>query len=296
MEKQIRFDWAMKRMLRDKANFGVLEGLMTSLLGHPIKIDRILESESNQENAENKSNRVDILAENSLGQKILIEVQNQSEDSYFHRMLFGTSRLISEYLKRGEPYEKVTKVYSVNIVYFDLGEGDDYVYVGKTEFHGLHKGDLLTLPARWRRRHGVDSISDIYPEYYILKANDFDRWSKTPIDQWMYFLSQGVVHEGSDAPGLDEVREKLRVDNLSKEERNDYYKYLDRMISMHDVVETAREDGLDAGRREGMEEGLKKGLKEGLRISAQKMIAAGIPADEVARILGVELNDILSID
>ena len=27
MDKCVRFDWAAKRMLRDKANFGVLEGL-----------------------------------------------------------------------------------------------------------------------------------------------------------------------------------------------------------------------------------------------------------------------------
>ena len=29
----IRFDWAMKRLLRNKANFSVLEGLLTTLPG-----------------------------------------------------------------------------------------------------------------------------------------------------------------------------------------------------------------------------------------------------------------------
>lgn len=210
MEKQIRFDWALKRLLRDKANFVVLEGFLTSLLGKTIKIDSILESESNVESAENKSNRMDILAENDKGEKILIEVQNQSEDSYFHRMLFGTSRLVSEYIKRGDPYEKVAKVYAVNIVYFDLGAGPDYVYVGRTEFHGLHDNSMLQLPERWKRKFDAQAISDIYPEYFILKADDFDRFSKVPIDQWMYFLSQGVVHEDSDAPGLAEAREAAR--------------------------------------------------------------------------------------
>ena len=47
--KFIRFDWAAKRMLRDKANFGVLEGLLTVLLGEKITIDQILESESNMQ-------------------------------------------------------------------------------------------------------------------------------------------------------------------------------------------------------------------------------------------------------
>ena len=33
----IPFDWAIKRILRDKANSGVLEGLMTILLGIAIR-------------------------------------------------------------------------------------------------------------------------------------------------------------------------------------------------------------------------------------------------------------------
>ena len=45
----IRFDWAMKRLLRNKANFVVLEGFLTTLLNEKIIIRKLLESESNQE-------------------------------------------------------------------------------------------------------------------------------------------------------------------------------------------------------------------------------------------------------
>ena len=114
----IRFDWAMKRLLRNKANFSVLEGLLTTLLGEKIIIRRLLESESNQEDEYDKYNRVDMLAENSKGELVLIEVQNNNEYAYFQRMLFGTSKLVTEYINRGESYDKVRKVYSVNIVYF----------------------------------------------------------------------------------------------------------------------------------------------------------------------------------
>lgn len=47
--KYIRFDWAAKRMLRDKANFAILEGLITVLIGEAVHIIEILESEGNQE-------------------------------------------------------------------------------------------------------------------------------------------------------------------------------------------------------------------------------------------------------
>lgn len=116
----IRFDWAMKRLLRNKANFSVLEGLLTTLLGEKIIIRRLLESESNQEDEYDKYNRVDMLAENSKGELVLIEVQNNNEYAYFQRMLFGTSKLVTEYINRGESYDKVRKVYSVNISLWDM--------------------------------------------------------------------------------------------------------------------------------------------------------------------------------
>ena len=85
----IRFDWAMKRLLRDKANFAVLEGLITTLLGEKMTIQKLLESESNQEDEDDKYNRVDILAENDKGEIFIIEIQNNNEYAYFQRMLLN---------------------------------------------------------------------------------------------------------------------------------------------------------------------------------------------------------------
>ena len=63
----IRFDWAMKRLLRDKSNYVVLEGFLSTLLGEDLRINRFLESESNQADAMDKFNRADILVEDSQG-------------------------------------------------------------------------------------------------------------------------------------------------------------------------------------------------------------------------------------
>ena len=87
----IRFDWAAKRMLRDKANFGVLEGLVTVLLGEQIHIIEILESEGNQESPEDKFNRVDIKARNSKDEIIIVEIQLTRELYYLERILYGLS-------------------------------------------------------------------------------------------------------------------------------------------------------------------------------------------------------------
>ena len=84
MEKSryVRFDWAIKRILRDKANKEVLEGLITVLLGEPVTITEILESEGNQDAREDKMNRVDVKAKTSKGEYIIVEVQLTKERAY----------------------------------------------------------------------------------------------------------------------------------------------------------------------------------------------------------------------
>ena len=72
MAKLIRFDWAMKSILRNKANFDVLEGFLSALLNdNDIRILNILESEGNQATADQKFNRVDLLIEDCHHRKII---------------------------------------------------------------------------------------------------------------------------------------------------------------------------------------------------------------------------------
>jgi predicted transposase/invertase (TIGR01784 family) len=132
-KKLIRFDWAIKRLLRNKANFVVLEGFLSELLFENIIIEKILESESNQETDNDKYNRVDILTQNSKNELIIIEIQSSYEIDYFQRMAYGVSKSISENLHLGQRYSEIKKVIAINIVYFDLGQGQDYIYSGKTE-------------------------------------------------------------------------------------------------------------------------------------------------------------------
>ena len=99
-DRYIRFDWAIKRLLRQKANFGVLEGFLTVFLGEQIKIEEILESEGNQQMADDKFNRVDIKAKNTKGDIILIEIQNTRELYYLERSEEHTSELQSRHISR----------------------------------------------------------------------------------------------------------------------------------------------------------------------------------------------------
>ena len=287
-EQFVRFDWAMKRLLRDKANYVVLEGLLTTLLGKQITIKKLLESECNQDSEEAKQNRVDLLAEDETGALYLMEVQNETEVAYFQRMLFGASKLVTEYINRGQGYENIRKVYSINIVYFNLGQGKDIVYHGKTEFRGMHDGDILELSPFQKQKFDADVVSDLYPEYYILKANDFDRWSKVPLEQWLYVLSTGDIPDDADAPGLSEAREKLRLTRMTKAELNAYYRHLDNVVVLRDNIETAKSEG----RAEGHAEGLAEGRMEEKLSNARSLKQNGVPVEAIAKSLGLSIDEV----
>lgn len=263
MRKYISFDWALKRLLRNKANYVVLEGFLTELIGQDIKIERFLESEGNKENAHDKHNQVDIMCEDTDGRKIIVEVQYERQYGYFYRMLYGTSKTVTEYIEAGQDYDKVPKVYSINIVYFDLGQGTDYVYHGKQVFRGIHNDDVLKLSARQRELFGGDEPSDLMPEYYVLKVNNFNDVAKDRLDEWVSFLKTGYIPEHPKAKGLAEAREKLRVDSLPDDERRAYIKELERQMVENDVMKSKYIDGKNEGIKEGIEQGIAQGIAQG---------------------------------
>ena len=299
----ISFDWALKRLLRDKANFGVLEGFLTTLLNTNIKINRLLESEGNKNREDSKYNRVDLLAEDTDGELLLIEVQGEPEFAYFQRMLFGASKLVTEYINSGENYEHVKKVYSVNIVYFYLGQGEDVVYIGKTVFRGIHNNEVLKLSPFMQQKFKTDEVSQLFPEYIILKVNDFNRWSKVPLDQWLYFLATSDIPEEADAPGLQEAREKLNLMKMNREEQAAYDRYLMERAILRNTMVTAREEGLFEGEckghakgiAEGRAEGRAEGHKEGRMETAKNLKAMGLNIDDIVKATGLTVDEVAAL-
>ena len=296
----IRFDWAMKHMLRDKANFGILEGLISVLTGETVQIVEILESESNQESADDKFNRVDVKAKNSKGHLIIVEVQLTRQLYYLQRILYGTCKAITEHMSIGDKYDQVKKVYSISILYCDFGQGDDYVYHGMTRFKGLHSGSDLVVSIREEGVIIPHYLHKVFPEYYIVRVNAYNKVPESPLDEWMTYLKTGKVREDTDVPGLQEVKKKLQYLAMSPKERRAYDAHMDNIMVQNDVLDTAHEEG----RAEGLEEGLARGLEEGLNrgreegqmmerlAMARKMHEAGISIEQITALTGIDRNKI----
>ena len=314
-DKYIRFDWAIKRLLRQKANFGVLEGFLTVFLGEPITIVEILESESNQASADDKFNRVDIKARNSKGDIIIIEVQNTRELYYLERVLYGVAKAITEHINLGNSYEQVKKVYSISILYFDLGLGSDYLYHGQNQFVGVHTKDLLQIRSKERDAIVSRLPSEIFPEYILIRVNEFDRVAVTPLDEWMRYLKDGVIAADTSAPGLGEAREKLKYYSMSPEDQRAYDEHLNAVMIQNDVLNTAklegraegraegreegraegREEGRAEGREEGRAEGREEGRAEGLLETARNLKRMGMNVEFIAQATGLSVDECLSL-
>lgn len=286
-DRYIRFDWAIKRLLRQKANFGVLEGFLTVFLGEPITIMEILESESNQTSAEDKFNRVDIKARNSKDEIIIIEIQNTRELYYLERVLYGVAKAITEHIHLGDSYREVKKVYSISILYFDLGIGSDYLYHGQNHFIGVHTGDQLQIRTKEQNAIITRLPAEIFPEYILIRVNEFDKVAVTPLDEWMRYLKDGIIAADTTAPGLGEAREKLKYYSMTDKERRAYDEHLNAIMIQNDVLNAAKLEGQMEGRIEGrMEERLSnaRNLKK-MGVSPEIIAqATGLSVEEVAKL------------
>jgi predicted transposase/invertase (TIGR01784 family) len=248
-KKLVRFDWAMKKILRHKANFDILEGFLSELLGQDVKIKQVLDSESNKETEDDKFNRVDVLVEFASGELVIVEVQNSKEYDYFHRMLYGTSKVVTEHIKEGQPYADVKKVISITIAYFDLGQGKDYVYHGTTVFIGIHKQDKLTLADKQTELYKKKNVHEIFPEYWVIKVGKFGNRVNDKLDEWIYFFKNAEIKNDFSARGLKEAGEKLDEMKLTEKEAKDYKKYLKELRDIASEQHTKMADAQDLIRK-----------------------------------------------
>ena len=283
-KKLIRFDWAMKTILRDKANFDILEGFLGALLeDNEIKILQILESESNPIDENDKFIRVDLLVEDSLKRKIFIEIQNTREIDYIESLLYASSKIIVDHQKLGDNFSNISKVISISILYFNIGKGTDYIYKGTTEFKGLNDGEPLIIKEKENIPENLGpkytlKTKNIFPEYYLITVERYKNEIKKQIDEWIYIFKNSEVAAGSKSKNIESAEKKLWEINMTEKERRSYEKYMWYYVKDRDKVNTARTEGEQIGiqkgkiegKIEGEQIGIQKGKIEGEQIGIQK--------------------------
>ena len=206
-------------------------------------------------------------------------------------MQFGTAKVVTEYTKSGKEYRTVPKVYSINIVYFGLGQGKGYIYKGTTIFTNLNnKKDVLKLTKRQQELFETKDVSGIFPIYYILRVNKFDEEVTTPLKEWISFLKTGHIPDSYTAQGLREARNVLRVDSLSEEDRKAYFRYMDSLSLSKSVLWSSRVIGYDEGEKAGIVKGRAEGLEQGRAEGRAEGLAEGLAEGEKQAKLEIARN------
>lgn len=298
----ISFDWAIKRLLRNKANFGILEGFLSELLKSDITIVEILESETNKTSRDNRQSRVDIKVRDSKGDLILIEIQYSRELDYLFRIMFETAKCIAEHLKEGIAYSGAVKVISVSILYFDFCKGDDYIYYGTSHFYGVHSKTELALNPAQQKLFNLNSVSNIFPEHYIINIKNFNDIAVDTVDEWIYFLKNEKIKDNFSAKGLLEAKEKLNVLTLNESERADYEQYQKELHHQASNYEST----YVIGRMEGQAIGEAKGVEKERLVqeqkrhqekidSAKKMLERGFAIDDITEFTGLSEAEIKTL-
>ena len=210
---------------------------------------------------------------------------------YLERILYGVAKVTTEYASLGEAYYHVKKAYSISILYFDIGNGSDYLYYGQNNFIGVHTGDQLQINVKEKNAIVTRMPADISPEYVLIRVNEFNRVAVTPLEEWMNYLKRGVIRPDTKAPGLEEAREKLRYYSMTPQERLAYDRHLDSVMIQNDVIESAKLEG----RLKGIAEGRLERIEKKRLSNARKMKEIGLDYTMIADVTGLTSEDIANL-
>ena len=274
----VSFDWALKRLLRSKVNFDILEGFLSELLHDDVTILEVLDSESNKIHKRDKFNRVDLKVRNQKGEIIIIEVQADWQYEYFQRVIYGVSKAFTEHIEESDDYNKVIKVISVSILYFTLGKGEDYIYHGTTDIRGLHSQEELQLSDGLQENLKVTKPGALFPEYYFIRVDKFDDVAKNSLDEWIYFLKNEDIKDEFKARGLKAAKDKLDKCRLDDDQRRAYEAWVEDRRCERSTMKSA----LWLGKQQGKRETAKKLLH--LLNDQQISEATGLSVGEIAKL------------
>ena len=102
-----------------------------------------------------------------------------------------------------------------------------------------------------------------------------------------YIALAGIINPGTQAPGLQEAREKLKYYSMTNAERHAYDEHVNAIMIQNDVLGNAR--------LEGMEEGRAEGKTEEKNSIALKMMKGGMPIEQIMQFTGLSEKEIKSL-
>lgn len=282
----ISFDYAIKYLLKSKGDYDIIEGFISALLtaqGYkPIKINALLESESNKETIELKKSIADLVVEDEDGNKYIVEIERAFTSNVLHKACFNTSRLVIDSISGNQDYTTIKKVFHITLMYFTLPSMIKPVYHGQTIFHEIDTANPIDVRIA-NQGFVMFENRNTFPEYFVISVPLFNDVINQEIDEWLYIMKHSEVKESFKSPYMQKVANRLAVLKMNIQERNKYFRYLKEAAHAQDVISEAELKGELKGRLEEK------------NIIAKNLLSAGLEIDLIVKSTGLSVEEVIKL-
>ena len=230
-----------------------------------------------------KETIVDVKCITKNGTVVIIEVQLSGNSRFPERILYYWSTNYSKLLKKGEEYEDLTPVISINLLNFNLNKNDKNVHSCYMIYD--------TKNARLLTDHLQIHIIEL--KKFKFKDNDL----KKDLNYWLGFFTtknmEAYMSEiVKEKPIMEEahkrynnfIRSRLMMTEYEKKE---LYQY-DKQITLKEE----RQEGNKEGIKKGKLEGIKEGEKNKAISMAKSMKKDGADINLISKYTGLTIKEI----
>jgi len=278
----ISFDYAIKYLLKNKGDYDIIEGFISALFAAegypPVRINALLESESNKESLELKKSIADLVVEDAEGNKYIVEIERAYTPNFMHKACFNSSRLVIDGIYGNQDYTSIKKVFHISLLYFTTKKMQRPIYHGKTIIHEVDTAHPVDIRIANQGLIMFDT-PNIFPEYFFISVPMFDDVIHGEIDEWLYVMKHSDTKESFKSPYMKKVAERLTVLKMNTDERNTYFHYLKEAVHSQDVLTAAEA----------------KGEARGVEKTALNMIKQKLDTELITSVTGLSNEDILKL-
>ena len=269
-------DYGFKRLLASERNKDILMHLLNVFISEDTGIITdisYLPTEVLGIRKEDRFVRYDLYCKNQDGKRFIVEMQNGKQSNYADRLRVYTSlATVHNWDKKDKKYERVPKIYSFNIMSYDMPE-----FKGKKRF--------------FSKIYQKDDDNDIFSKnivYYFVELSKFAAQLETldmsdERNRILYMFTNVVYLQKDEVNTLTPMQmrfyEECQINNFTDMEKQDYVKSLMEYPSVQEMIECERAEGIQIG--------IEQGREEEKRQIVRNMLAKGFDPDLVAEIVGL---------
>ncbi|TDG95401.1 Rpn family recombination-promoting nuclease/putative transposase [Cardinium endosymbiont of Culicoides punctatus] len=287
----ISFDYAIKYLLKHKGDYDIIEGFISALLTEsgykPVKINALLDGESNKESVDLKRSIADLVVEDVDGNKYIVEIERAFTLKFMHKACFNSSRLVVDSIFGSQDYTNIKKVFHISLLYFTTEEIKKPLYHGKTIIHEMDKDHPIDMRIV-NQGFVIYEHHNVFPEYFFISIPSFNDVIKSEIDEWLYVMKHSDVREDFKSPYMNKVSDRLRILKMNKEDRDTYYHYIKKAIQADDTLSAAKIEGEKIGLEKGEQIGREKERKEVARL----LLQSGVSMEIIVLSTGLSIEEI----